>query len=399
MSDLEASEVELRRAARERALALLYEAEAKGVDVETLLADLPLPPAPLATELVRGVEANRPRIDELLARRVAPRWSMARLAAVDRAILRLATFELLGAPDRSQAVILNEAVVLARRFGTEDSPRFVNGVLSAVAAEVRPQEAACPDAAAPALDGDDLDAEAATDDLLAGGGAGREAAGAPAGAAGGTNGKVRRLVDALVVDLDGVIRHWDESSLTKAEQDLGLPGGTIAAAAFAEPRFGRAMRGELPADRWAREVGTVVAAEHPVDPDAVTDAFATVGWRIDESVVDLVRRVRRRVPVGLLSNASSRLVDDLRLSGILDQFDVVVGSAELGVCKPDRRAFRAVAERLGVPLPRCLFVDDTAGHVAAARDLGMHAVRFTDVDHLATELDAAGLLDPVRPAG
>lgn len=388
MSDLEPNEVELRRAARERALELLYEAEAKGVDLDTLLASLPLGPAPLAVELVRGVQANRDRIDDLLARRVAPRWSMNRLAAVDRAILRLAAFELLGAPDRSQAVILNEAVVLARRFGTEDSPRFVNGVLSAVAAEVRPEEVRA------------ADEPAALDDANGADPAGDQAAAvdldlAPVSGAARSPGARKRLVDAMVVDLDGVIRHWDETTLTKAEQDLGLPPGTIAAAAFAEPRFGRAMRGELPAPQWAAEIGAAVAARHSVvDAETVADTFATVGWRIDESVVELVARVRRHVPVALLSNASSRLADDLRLSGIHDAFDAVVGSAELGVCKPDRRAFRAAAERLGVPVHRCLFVDDTAGHVAAARDLGMRAIRFTDVDDLAAELEAAGLLDP-----
>ena len=74
----------------------------------------------------------------MLARLVAPRWSLARLAAVDRAVLRIGAYELFEVPDRSQALVINEAVVLARRFGTDDSPRFVNGVLSAVAAEARP---------------------------------------------------------------------------------------------------------------------------------------------------------------------------------------------------------------------------------------------------------------------
>ncbi|MGH9191601.1 MAG: transcription antitermination protein NusB, partial [Acidimicrobiales bacterium] len=72
-------------------------------------------------------------------RLVAPKWSLDRLAAVDRSILRLGSYELLGVPERSAALVINEAVVLARRFGTDDSPRFVNGVLSSVASEVRPE--------------------------------------------------------------------------------------------------------------------------------------------------------------------------------------------------------------------------------------------------------------------
>ena len=136
--DLEPTEAESRRSARERALELLYESESKGVPVADVLAGLPLAPDPLAVELTTGVDAHRERIDDVLRRLVAPKWSLERLASVDRAVLRIATFELFEAPDRSQALVINEAVVLARRFGTDDSPRFVNGVLSAVAAEARP---------------------------------------------------------------------------------------------------------------------------------------------------------------------------------------------------------------------------------------------------------------------
>ena len=140
MGDLEPTEVESRRSARERALELLYEAEAKDMPASDVLAALPVAPTPLAVELVRGVEAHRSEIDERLSRLVAPRWTLERLAAVDRAVLRIGSYELAEAPDRTPAVIINEAVVLARRFGTDDSPRFVNGVLAAVASEVRPAE-------------------------------------------------------------------------------------------------------------------------------------------------------------------------------------------------------------------------------------------------------------------
>ena len=139
MSELQPAEVESRRAARERALELLYEAEAKRVSAGELLAQQPIAPADLAVELVRGVDAHRHQIDELLGRLVAPKWSLDRLAVVDRQILRLGSYELLAVPERSAAVVINEAVVLARRFGTDDSPRFVNGVLSSVASEVRPE--------------------------------------------------------------------------------------------------------------------------------------------------------------------------------------------------------------------------------------------------------------------
>jgi N utilization substance protein B len=145
VGDLDSTEAESRRSARERALELLYEAQSKDMPVAEVLTGLPMAPAPLAVELAEGVEAHRERIDEVLARLVAPKWSLNRLATVDRAILRMGAYELFEVPDRSQALIINEAVVLARRFGTDDSPRFVNGVLSSVAAEARPPDGAVVD--------------------------------------------------------------------------------------------------------------------------------------------------------------------------------------------------------------------------------------------------------------
>jgi N utilization substance protein B len=85
-----------------------------------------------ARELVAGVEANRTRIDELIAE-AAEHWRLPRLARVDLNLLRLATFELLARPDIPAAVSIDEAIEIARRFGTEESPRFVNGVLDHIA--------------------------------------------------------------------------------------------------------------------------------------------------------------------------------------------------------------------------------------------------------------------------
>jgi transcription antitermination protein NusB len=86
-----------------------------------------------ARELVDGVAAHRERIDELLAE-AAEHWRLPRLSRVDLNLLRLATFELLCRPDIPAAVTINEAIEIARRFGSEDSPNFVNGVLDHVAA-------------------------------------------------------------------------------------------------------------------------------------------------------------------------------------------------------------------------------------------------------------------------
>ena len=127
-----------RREARERALSLLYEAEVKDLAPSALLAELPLQPEPFVADLVQGVGENRARIDELVGR-FAIDWTLDRMPVVDRTVLRLAVYELLERLDVPLGAVIDEAVELAKRYSTDESGRFVNGVLSGIAAEVRPR--------------------------------------------------------------------------------------------------------------------------------------------------------------------------------------------------------------------------------------------------------------------
>ena len=125
-----------RHQARERALALLYEAEIKRLGPDEVLDALAVPPDPYAEALVRGVAGDTGRIDALLSG-AAIGWELGRMPALDRAVLRLAIFELLDRPEVPAAVVIDEAVELAKQYSTEESGRFVNGVLATVAADVR----------------------------------------------------------------------------------------------------------------------------------------------------------------------------------------------------------------------------------------------------------------------
>ncbi|MDQ4133409.1 MAG: transcription antitermination factor NusB [Actinomycetota bacterium] len=125
-----------RRQARERALSLLYEAEVKGIPPADVLAQLPLPPAPFSTELVTGVADHTEELDGYL-RAYAHDWALERMPALDRALLRMGVFELLYRPDVPTGAAISEAVELAQQFSTEESARFVNGMLARIAEKVR----------------------------------------------------------------------------------------------------------------------------------------------------------------------------------------------------------------------------------------------------------------------
>lgn len=126
-----------RSKSRKRAVDLLYEADVRGVDPVTLLAgrtgspDVP-PINEYTITLVEGVAKHRARIDELISEH-AEGWTLPRMPALDRAVLRLGLYELLWAADVPDAVAIDEAVELAKSLSTDDSPRFVNGVLGRIA--------------------------------------------------------------------------------------------------------------------------------------------------------------------------------------------------------------------------------------------------------------------------
>lgn len=124
-----------RSRARKRALDVLFESELQGIEVggslqrRVALADPPL--NPYTIELVEGVAAHRDRIDELLET-YADGWTLIRMPAVDRNLLRLGVFEILYRDDVPDPVAIDEAVSLARELSTDDSPAFVNGLLARI---------------------------------------------------------------------------------------------------------------------------------------------------------------------------------------------------------------------------------------------------------------------------
>jgi N utilization substance protein B len=136
--------VATRREARERALGLCYEAEQRVVPAERVVAEQPVAPDPYAVDIARGVDDHREEIDAVL-RKFSEHWALERMPVVDRAVLRIACYELLYRRDIPTPVVITEAVELAKQYSTKDSGRFVNGMLARIAEHVRgdgPHEAA-----------------------------------------------------------------------------------------------------------------------------------------------------------------------------------------------------------------------------------------------------------------
>lgn len=204
----------------------------------------------------------------------------------------------------------------------------------------------------------------------------------------------------VVCDLDGVVRRFDGTPQATVDAEHGLPPGTIAALAFHPERLVPAITGAVRDEEWRAAISAALSRQHPaVDAAAAMAAWsATPGVR-DEAVVALLGRVRERVPLLALTNATTRLRSDLARAGLDAVFDHVVSSADIGHAKPALEAFEAAhaaaATAVGDPDLQAgdvLFVDDSAGNVSAAARFGWTSVRFTSVLQLATVCRSARLV-------
>lgn len=117
-------------------MSLLYEAEVKDISPAELLDELEVEPDPFVLDVVRGISESDGRIDALISK-YSVDWTLERMPAVDRNILRVAVYELCERPDVPTGAVISEAVELAKQFSTDESGRFVNGLLASVATETR----------------------------------------------------------------------------------------------------------------------------------------------------------------------------------------------------------------------------------------------------------------------
>ncbi len=125
-----------RSQARERALLVIYEAQAKDIAISELLKEFPLEVNDFVAELLAGVEQHKDELNKLIAANSID-WSLDRMPWIDLIVLQLAAFELKYHLEVPIPTIISEAVELVKSYSTEDSRRFVNGVLASIANEVR----------------------------------------------------------------------------------------------------------------------------------------------------------------------------------------------------------------------------------------------------------------------
>ncbi len=197
-------------------------------------------------------------------------------------------------------------------------------------------------------------------------------------------------IRAVIFDVDGVLLRpaADCGRRRTWEQRLGLAPGALAREVFAFPTMRRAMLGlAMEADAWM-ELACLYRL-HADEMRALANDFVA-GERLDDELLAFVRGLRPRYKTALLSNAGpgARAAWVSRF-GLCDAVDAVIVSAEERLMKPDTRIYELTAERLGVAPREALFIDDSAEHVAGARDAGMWAIQFVCREQIVRDLTSA----------
>ncbi|WP_331750933.1 HAD-IA family hydrolase (plasmid) [Streptomyces globisporus] len=196
-------------------------------------------------------------------------------------------------------------------------------------------------------------------------------------------------ITALLVDMNGLFRHWHNAGADESESLAGLPKGTLARYAYDHPSYRLARVGLLTDQEWADGVADRLAADFGPQ---VRQHLAP--WREDRGtpspgMITLLAEIRAHVPVGVLSNSTDALHNDLSHHGIV--FDHVFPSADLGIDKPSPHAFRLAAQRMGHAPDTMAYFDDEPTFVTAARSIGLDAHLFTGSADFTRTLIRAGL--------
>jgi HAD superfamily hydrolase (TIGR01509 family) len=204
-------------------------------------------------------------------------------------------------------------------------------------------------------------------------------------------------IRAAVFDFGGVlVRMVDDRPRVELARKLGVPLSRLDELVFSSETAQKASMGKIKVKLHWQAVGDALGIPHEEMP-----VFLEQYWSADDvnwKLLDIIRELRPKYKVGLLSNAW----DDLRQTmhdrwGMDSLFDEMIISAEVGIVKPDPRIFHLAAERLDVSPGEMVFIDDMLINVEAARKEGLTAIQYTDTDRTLAALQA--VLNENNPPG
>lgn len=200
------------------------------------------------------------------------------------------------------------------------------------------------------------------------------------------------MIRAVIFDYGGVVGHIDRREAQQLEEKYGLPEGALFDSLYGIPEWKEVELGRGSEIDWLKATLARLyeLAGRPIP--GIRQEWPKMWRGLNQEVVSLVRKLRPQYRVGLLTNATKSLEEQvLNHQGITGLFDTVVNSAHVGLAKPDVRIYHLAADRLGVPASACVFIDDIAQNVEGAKAAGMQSFRFQGIAHLENELQGLGV--------
>jgi len=192
---------------------------------------------------------------------------------------------------------------------------------------------------------------------------------------------------AVIFDFGGVfMKTLDHEPRLRWDRRLNLPLGSVERTVHGSESWRQAQLGLLSLTNYWADVAQQLGITSDETLQLANDFYS--GDQLDTELVALAQQFRADgFAVALLSNDSSALLDKLQGLGIDSLFDPLVISAQIGVMKPDPRAYQTVLDRLGRPAPETIFIDDMPANIAGALALGIHGIHYTTTAALRTALE------------
>jgi putative hydrolase of the HAD superfamily len=189
-------------------------------------------------------------------------------------------------------------------------------------------------------------------------------------------------ITTVLLDLDGVVRHFDADHVHEVERRHGLPHGCLSEAAFEPSLLQLVTTGRITRTEWTNRIGQTTGSHH-----AAQEWLAATGT-VDTIVMDDVARLRRAgFQVALLTNGTDTTADEIGDLRLTNMFDAVFNSADIGYAKPDRRIFEHACHALGAHPSNVLFIDDSLANVNAAAEIGIIASPYDSTSFSITVAD------------
>jgi epoxide hydrolase-like predicted phosphatase len=192
-------------------------------------------------------------------------------------------------------------------------------------------------------------------------------------------------IKAVIWDIGGVIaRTEDRVPRDQLANELGVTREYLNELFFSGTEGTRTQKGEI----TTGELIVFIRGQLGLAPDEYTDLeerfFA--GDQVDYELVDFIRSLKPKYQIGIISNAWPGVDNQLEIWGIRDAFDVIIGSGDIGIMKPDSKIYQLALEKLGVNPEESVFVDDFIENINGARDFGMNGVYFQNTNQAIGDL-------------